>query len=128
MHGGPRFADEVKPTQAEIRAWAHSGASEPMQDWDIVIAEPENLEVPVELVGDPTCPSPSYLLGSLYCLAGHSDPMDQRIRSAADDAARSSESWLQTWAMPVQHLLANPDDIRRSDWCGWDGFRTRPDA
>ena len=99
-----------------------------MQDWDIVVADPENLEVLVELVGDGNCPSRSYLLGSLYCLVGHSDRTDERIRSAADDAGRSSDSWLHTWATRVQHLLANPDDFRRSDWCGWEGFRTRPDA
>lgn len=58
------------------RAWAYSGAFEPMRDWDVVIADVDNVELLLELIGDETCPAREYLLDGLYCLFGHSDRTD----------------------------------------------------
>ena len=126
MYDGPRILDEVNPTQEEIRAWAMSGAVAPMEDWDIVIAEPENAELLLDLVGDPTCPSGPYLLGSLYCLVGHSDHADPRLVSAAGVAVGSSDVRVSAWGRRVRHVLSHPADFRRDDWCGWQGLRTQP--
>lgn len=70
MHDGPRIVDEVNPTRDEIRAWAYSGAVEPMEDSDVIIADLENLDLLLDLVSDPACLSRRYLLGTLYCLVG----------------------------------------------------------
>jgi hypothetical protein len=128
MYDWPRMVDEVNPTQDEIRAWAHSGAVEPMQDWDIVIAEPENLELLLDLVGDQACPSRRYLLGSLYCLIGHSDRADPRLLSAAIAAEASSDAWVAAWGRRVHQVLANPSTFNRDDWCGWQGLRVSPEG
>lgn len=72
----PRFVDVANPTADELRGWAGDGALEPMEDWDVVIAEPANAGVLVELVAAPRCAARSYLLGSLYCLVSHCDRDD----------------------------------------------------
>jgi len=117
VYDGPHIVDQLNPTHDEIRAWAHSGALEPMQDWDLVIAEPANLDVLLSLVGDPTCPARRYLLGSLYCLVGHSDHTDPRLQDAARVAASSSDGWVSTWGHQVARVLAHPSEFHRDDWC-----------
>lgn len=128
MYDGPRIVDEINPTQDEIRAWAYSRAAEPMEDWDIIIAEPENLELLLDLVGDPACPSRRYLLGSMYCLVGHSDHADPRLMRAASAADASSDAWVSAWGSRTRHVLAHPSDFKRDDWCGWQGFRIDPEG
>jgi hypothetical protein len=65
MTAVPRmFEDDVNPTDDEIRRWAYSGALEPMQDFDIIIADPEHLPTLINLVSDMGCHRHEYLLGS----------------------------------------------------------------
>ena len=120
------LVDEVNPTLAEIRAWAYSGSVEPMQDWDIIVADLPNLELLLDLVGDQACPARGFLLGSLYCVVGHSDRNDPQLPSAVTAAEASTEVWLRTRGRRVRQVLADPSDFRRDDWCGWQGFRRDP--
>ncbi|WP_210686503.1 hypothetical protein [Mycolicibacterium sp. GESEQ-9] len=128
MSDEPSFVDVVNPTQTEIRAWAYSGAFEPMQDWDLIIAEMDNLALLLELVGDRACPARKYLLDSLYCLVGHSDGTDPRLLSAAETARASSDVWIATWGRRVCLVVQHPSVFNRADWCGLDGFRSKPDG
>ncbi|MED5812891.1 hypothetical protein VST63_11015 [Mycolicibacterium sp. 050232] len=128
MPDEPSFVEVVNPTSEEIRAWAYSGASEPMQDWDLILADMDNLELLLELVGDQACPARKYLLDSLYCLVGHSDRTDPRLLSAAEAARTSSDVWIATWGRRVGQVAEHPSDFDRADWCGWDGFRSHPDG
>ena len=121
MNDGPRIVDEVNPTRDEIRAWAYSGALEPMQDWDIIIAEPENLDLLLDLARDAACPARRYLLGSLYCTVGHCDHDDPRLKTAATLAEASSDASVSTWGRRARHVLAYPSAFNRDDWCGWQG-------
>lgn len=84
--------DVFNPTPGEIRAWAYSRACEPMQDWDLIVAGMDNLELLLELVGDQACPGRKYLLDSLYCLVGHADRSEPRLLRAADGARTSSDA------------------------------------
>jgi hypothetical protein len=120
------FEDEVNPTDEELRRWAYSDAEEPCEDFDIVIADPAHLTVLTELVGDSSCPKRKYLLGSLYCLVGHSDLTDPRVLTGVQRVARSSEPWLRTWAMRASSVIQDPASRKRDDWCGWRGLRTEP--
>ncbi|MGN6334203.1 MAG: hypothetical protein ACTHOD_21525 [Motilibacteraceae bacterium] len=124
--GDGGFADRVNPTHDEIRAWAYRGGWEPMQDWDVIIAELDNLDVLLELVGDPDCPSRDYLVGALYCLAGHSEHSDPVLVAAAVLAERSSDSWVSTWGRRVLEVVDHPERFNRDEWCGWFGLRDRP--
>ncbi|MGY1991918.1 hypothetical protein [Mycolicibacterium fortuitum] len=128
MSDDPSFVDVVNPTQTEIHAWAYSGAFEPMQDWDLIIAEMDNLTLLLELVGDRACPARKSLLDSLYCLVGHSDGTDPRLLSAAEAARASSDAWLATWGRRVCRVAEHPSDFNHADWCGLDGFRSKPDG
>jgi hypothetical protein len=126
MYDGPRIVDEVNPTHDEIRAWAVSGAVAPMEDWDIIIAEPMNLAVLLDLVSDQAVPGRRYLLGSMYCLIGHSDLADPRVLSAVAAAKESSDAWVATWGRRAQQVLADPSMFDRADWCGWPGLAANP--
>lgn len=128
MSDEPRFVDVVNPTPEEIRAWAYSGAFEPMQDWDLVIADVDNVELLLELVGDHECPARDYLLDSLYCLVGHSDRADPRLLRAAEAARTASDAWTATWGRRVCQAVENPSDFNRADWFGLDGYRSKPNG
>jgi hypothetical protein len=124
-YDGPPIRNVYEPTGDEIRAWAYSGARFPEQDWDIFMAEPEHLELLVRLVEDPACPARRWLLGSLYCTVGHTDHADPRIAAAIGEAERSTKPWLTTWARRSRHVLENPENFDRDDWCGLDTLATR---
>ncbi|GHH62424.1 hypothetical protein GCM10017774_90140 [Lentzea cavernae] len=126
MRHVPTFEDEVNPTPDELRAWAYSDAPEPMQDWDTLIAEPGNLPLLLQLVADPTCPSRSYILASLYCFVGHYDRSAPELRDAIALAEQTDVPWLTTWARRARQVIDHPESFNRSDWCGWPGYATRP--
>lgn len=128
MPDEPSFVDVVNPTPEEIRAWAYSGAFEPMQGWDLIIADVDNLELLLELFGDPVCSAREYLLGSLYCLVGHSDRSDPRLLGVADAARTALDPWIATWGRCVCQVAEHPTDFNRADWCGLDGYRLNPDG
>ncbi len=128
MFDEPSFGDVVNPTQEEIRAWAYSGAIEPMQDWDLIIADVDNLDLLLKLIGDQACPARRYLLDSLYCLFGHSDRTDPRLLRAAETARAASDTWIASWGRRVCQAAGHPSEFNRADWCGRDGFRLDPDG
>jgi hypothetical protein len=106
----------------------HTAAQSSRWRWDIIIADLENLELLLDLVGDPACPSRRYLLGSLYCLVGHSDRADSRLASASIAATKSSDEWVAAWGRRVRRVLADPSEFKRDDWCGWQGLRVDPEG
>ncbi|MGW4099096.1 hypothetical protein [Mycobacterium sp. NPDC004974] len=128
MSDEPCFVEVVNPTPEEIRAWAYSGAFEPMQDWDLIIADVDNLDLLLELIGDQACLARKYLLDSLYCLFGHSDRTDPRLLRAAEAARTASDAWIATWGRRVCQVAEHPSDFNRADWCGWDGYCLNPDG
>ena len=127
MDAGPFDDDESYLTAAGIRAWAYSGAEQPFQDWDILVARLEHLPLLLELVGDPACPARARetLLGSLYCLVGHT-PDKQQFADAVRVAGQSADVWLVTWARRVREVIDHPEVFDRSDWCGLPGYAARP--
>lgn len=124
MTDEPSFVDVVNPTPEEIRAWAYSGACEPMQDWDLIIADVDNLELLLELVADQACPAREYLLDSLYCLVGHSDRTDPRLLRTAQAAGAVSDPWIAAWGRRVCNAVEDPSSFNRADCCGRDGYRS----
>ncbi len=128
MTDQPGFADPWNPTSEEIRGWAYRGALEPVQDWQIIIAELDHLPMLLDCLDDPACPSRPYLLSSLYCLAGHLDRTDPRLLEGVARAERSEQRWLTVWAGRVRKIISDPASFDHSDWCGWRGLADRPDG
>ncbi|WP_052238420.1 hypothetical protein [Mycolicibacterium setense] len=128
MSDEPSFVDVVNPTPEEIRDWAYSGAFEPMQDWDLIIADVDTVELLLELIGDQSCPARKYLLDSLYCMFGHSDRTEPRLLRAAETARVAPDGWIATWGRRACRVAEHPSDFNRADWCGLDGFRSNPDG
>jgi hypothetical protein len=119
--------ETADPTPDELRRWAYSSAPEPMMDFDVIVAEPDLLPTLLDLVAEPQCPARRYLLGSLYCLVGHSDLGDPRIEAATRQAQVSDDAWLRTWGRRARAVIDHPAARDRAEWCGWSGLRTRPD-
>jgi hypothetical protein len=107
VYDGPPIADEANPT---------------------IIAEPENLAFLLDLVADRGCPSRRYLLGSLYCMVGHSDRSDPRLETGVAAAQQMTDPWLTTWASRVRQVMYQPESFNRADWCGWPGYADRPEG
>ena len=122
------FADAVNPTAAELTAWAYADEPEPMQDFDIIVATPEFATTLVGLVNDPSCTKRQYLLGSLYCLVGHTAPGDEQLHQAVLMAERRADPWVSTWGRRSRHVINHREDFDRDDWCSWRGLRTTPEG
>ena len=127
-YDGPPIADVANPTNDEIRSWAYSGTHEPMQDWEIIIAFPERLDVLLECVGDDNCPGRRTLVWSLYCLVGHSDLADARISDGVSRGEASDNRWLQTWARRARRAIEHPATLDRDEWCSTQSGAHDPDG
>lgn len=120
------FEDDVNPTDEEICRWAYSDAPEPIEDFEIIVADPEHLPTLLDLLADPECPRRDFALASLYCLVGHTDLSDPRLTASLAVARHSPEPWVRTWADRTAAVVTDPSGRDRADWCGWQGYRNRP--
>lgn len=125
------FADPAAPTPEEIRAWAGCNDLEPMEDWDLVLADLTYADVLVELVATESCPSRRYLLGALYVLVGEAVRSDFSKVAKADlelvfaQAQATGNAWAKSWAARSAHLIANPGEFDYAAWCA-GGLAKRP--
>ena len=126
-----KFADAGNPTAEEIRAWAACSDLEPLEDWDLVLADLQYVDVLIELVADEKCPSRRYLLTALYALignavrAGFATAPQADLEAALTRARATGNSWLQVWADRSAHLIVNPAEFDYALWCA-GGLAKRP--
>ena len=126
-----RFSDPADPTTGEIRAWARCNDLEPMEDWDLVLADLRYADVLVELVADEGCPSRRYLLTALYALVGtavrdgFSTVPRADVEAVLAKARAAGNTWLQAWADRSAQLIANPAEFDYALWCA-GGLAKRP--
>lgn len=125
MEPSRMFVDVVNPTLEEVRRWAQSGQDEPIEDFEIILAEPANLGFLIELIADQTCPAGDFLLRSLYCAVGHTPRPNPLISAAVVHAERSGEPRLVKWARRVRRVANEPATFSRRDWCGWQATPDR---
>jgi hypothetical protein len=118
--------DAFDPTDDELRAWAQSGDFAAMEDWDLLIAEPERASVLIELAAHGPPGSREFFLHCLYLLVG--DAVRSRFNTAteqtveavlagAETTARESES-IAVWLARGRRLLEHPDEFEYEAWCG----------
>jgi hypothetical protein len=118
--------DPLDPTDAELHAWAASGDLAPMQDWDLIIAEPIRAPVLIDLAADGPAESREFFLHCLYLLVG--DAVRSRFNTAsketvedvlagAETTAGESES-IALWLARSRRLLEHPEEFEYDAWCG----------
>lgn len=113
-------AHVAKPTATDLRAWAYSGADEPVEDFDIFLDAVDVLPVVIECAADTGCPAQSFMLRSLYCTVGHLQAVNRpRIWAAAEDARRSPDASLRTWATRTIDIIDGIREMNQAEWCGW---------
>lgn len=126
-----RFADPADPTAAEIRAWAACNDLEPMEDWDLVLADLRHADLLVELVADEDCRSRRYLLTALYALVGtavrdgFAAVPQPDLEAVLAKGRATGTAWLRTWADRSARLIANPTEFDYALWCA-GGLAKRP--
>lgn len=126
-----RFADPADPKAEEIRAWARCNDLEPMEDWDLVLADLRHADLLVEVVADEACLSRRYLLTSLYALVGTAVRNGFAAVPQADleavlaKARATGNAWLGTWADRSERLIADPAEFDYALWCA-GGLAKRP--
>jgi hypothetical protein len=115
------FVDLVNPTPEELRRWALSRDLEPMQDWDLILADEANGDVLIDLVEQGM--RPTTFLRSLYVLAGdgvrtafHSCTC-QSLQRLAERASGSEHAWVRTWGRRTEALIAHPETFDYGAWC-----------
>lgn len=126
-----KFGDAAQPSADEIRAWAKCNDPEPMEDWDLVLADLRYADVLVALVADEKCPSRRYLLTALYALVGNAvrDGFATTPRAGLEallaTARGTGNAWLLAWADRSAQLIATPSEFDYALWCA-GGLAKRP--
>ena len=118
---GPVFERATAPTVDELKVWADSDAMQPMQDWDVMIWDSDELaDQFFELARAGACRKNRYFLHLLYGRVGgavRSDRVDSSIRQLVERSARAGDQGLGLLAERAQYLLENPATFDYGDWC-----------
>lgn len=119
-----KFQNAYDPTDEELRLWVLRGDNEqPVQDFDLMVAEPKRLELLIELVTEPTCRQKRFLLRCLYLLVGGSArsklmPSERDfILEAAKRCEASGSDPLILLAERARALLDALETFDYQDWC-----------
>jgi hypothetical protein len=119
------------PLAEDIRRWAFDvGAEEPVQDWDLILADVDQDELFLELASDDACPKADYFLALLYLIVGDAVRTDyvgcnkDRIEALLKKSEASfPKRCIYLWAKRSKHLIAHPEAFQYDDWCA--GFLAR---
>ena len=119
------FLNPHNPSSTEVRAWAYSaGATEPCQDWDLVLSWVRHERDYLEFVADINCPNRLYFLHILYLIVG--DAVRGNFRSLPEWDVRGllelSKNFphreIDVWRNRSIELLKHPEILEYNDWCG----------
>jgi hypothetical protein len=112
----------------DVVAWAYAndgGHCEPMQDWDILLADPRNEDVLLQLASDELCPKRIFFLHCLYILVGdyvrvlHAGvAIPFPIEPLLTRATASNDPIIKTWLEQSRYLIAHPETFDYDLWCG----------
>lgn len=116
------FVDVEKPTDDELREWNTLDAYVPHQEWHLFLTQQERVPVLLECIADERCRRPRVLLEALYCLVGHGDLDDPRIRRHVEATLDSPVPSLRLWAQRATRVIADPSTIDGDEWCYREDF------
>ena len=117
--------DPFNPTAAELEAWSlQPTAQQPVEDWDLIITDEENLEVIYRLAGDTTRAQWHFFLGCLYLFVadawrtGFSAYPRIAVESLLSRVPEDAPSHLLRWRQRCRELLAGRCAYDYVLWCG----------
>jgi hypothetical protein len=110
------------PSDDELRQWAQSGLDEPVEDFDLMVADPHRAPVLVELA---TSPARVFALRCLYLIVGDAvrsnfnassrAPIESMLSDAAGAAA--ADRGVGRWIAESRRLLEHPEQFDYVLWC-----------
>jgi len=116
--------DPWNPQQAEIREWAYSEDQlEPDQDWDLVLANLDELDLYLEIAADDACPNWGYFLRVLYLVVGDAVRTEFQTESREDleallEATRAfAKRRFDLLRERAEDLIARPETFDYDNWC-----------
>jgi hypothetical protein len=117
----------------DVIAWAYANDGDdcgPGQDWDILLADPRNEDVLLQLASDEHCPKRIFFLHCLYILVGdyvhvlHAGvALPFPIEPLLTQATASSDPMIKTWLERSRYLIAHPETFDYDLWCSGDLIR-----
>jgi hypothetical protein len=132
--GVTAFVDPVNPTPEEICRWALSADLEPMQDWDLIIADEANGDVLIDLVEQGM--RAATFLRSLNVLSSgavrtafHSCTR-QSLQRLVERASGGEHAWDRTWGRRTEALMLTPRHsiTAHGATAGWQPTLPRPNC
>ncbi len=112
------------PSEDLIKQWAYDAkASEPVQDWDIIIHDLPYEELYAKLAADDHCPKADYFLHLLYFTIGHSvrqgvsEKTVNRVNYVLSVTKAHSAILLALFRKRVANLMEEPTSFTYDDWC-----------
>lgn len=119
---GPTFEEPMAPRPDELRLWADSDAFEPLQDWDLVIWDANELaDLFFELAQDGSCRNHRYFLHLLYGRVGdavRSGRVDDSIHQLIARSAAAEDAGRRLFAHRAETLIGSPALFDYDEWCG----------
>ena len=114
--------DPANPTDAELTRWAFSDEPQPIEDFDLVVADVERVPLLLELTSSPQRP---FFMRCLYLIVG--DAVRTAFKTSSRSAVQSalevaiavaaSDRAVARWAEDSQTLLASPERFDYDDRC-----------
>ncbi len=119
------FVDPYAPTSEELTHWCSSSdAKEPVEDWDLIITDEENLSIIFDLASQVTLPHATFFLGCLYLFVGdaHRTNFETFSRGLVElwlsRVSSVSPEVLLLWKRRAIALLNGEMDFDYVLWCG----------
>ena len=116
--------DPYNPMRDDVRDWAFSdGALEPVQDWDLMLANLREFDLYAELAADDSCPNREYFLRVLYLIVGDAVRTNFRTESAEsineilEITVRFPNYCFHLLRQRALALLSAPSTFEYDDWC-----------
>ena len=119
------FKETWNPTQREIKKWAYRNKPVPTQDWELAVAEFENIPMICALVDDARCKKTSFFLSALYVFTGDtirsgrrgdSEKIEKLSQLLKEIEGTAKSEKLKLWIKRSQDIIKHPEQYTYKYW------------